>query len=417
MVDLSTALHNELHARPFPVVHGASQIFYVAVRNVSENDERDHVARFPVGTVELPAGRFAAFSTPAGELRIERHNEFNGYTLVCPSSVSAEDPFPPPSPSLGHWLNGIPGERVLRIRVGLQVRETTTPRREDLVPILGDYQLCGALCSEGAAAVWTAFHHDIEGWTRFLIHDLSLQSARRAGRLVQRLLDAESYRCMALLALPQARALASRLTEMEDRLTETVGAQVDANLSTHDRDILERLTALSLDVEHARSDYGRRASATTAYAAIFERRMNALREERLDRFQTLSEFLERSMTPAFRTCSDTSVRLDQLSVRLDRATDLLRTQVDITLEDQNRELLASLDRRTEAGLRLQETVEGLSVVAISYYLVALLQDVLEGLHGIGVEVHREFAILIALPFIVLLTWRSVHTIRRAVRHR
>src|SRR3546814_18423991 len=54
------------------------------------------------------------------------------------------------------------------------------------------------------------------------------------------------------------------------------------------------------------------------------------------------------------------------------ASNLLRTRVDIELEAQNRDVLMSMNRRARLQLRLQETVEGLSVVAISYYVVGLV---------------------------------------------
>ncbi|MGT2466713.1 DUF3422 family protein [Mesorhizobium atlanticum] len=67
-----------------------------------------------------------------------------------------------------------------------------------------------------------------------------------------------------------------------------------------------------------------------------------------------------------------------LSRKLTRATTLLRTWVDVDVEKQNRDLLASMNNRARLQLRLQQTVEGLSVAAVSYYVVGLIGYVAKG---------------------------------------
>ena len=84
----------------------------------------------------------------------------------------------------------------------------------------------------------------------------------------------------------------------------------------------------------------------------------------------------RRYDPAMRTCRSAKERLDELSARAERASDLLRTRVDVANQAQNVEVLRAMDRRAALQLRLQETVEGLSVVAISYYAVNLAAGLL-----------------------------------------
>jgi len=101
-----------------------------------------------------------------------------------------------------------------------------------------------------------------------------------------------------------------------------------------------------------------------------------LREERFLGRQTFSEFMMRRFSPTVRTCQAAQKRLQDISDRAARASDLLSTRVNVRTAAQNRTLLEQMDKRSELQLRLQETVEGLSVVAISYYCVNLFSYLL-----------------------------------------
>ncbi len=70
-----------------------------------------------------------------------------------------------------------------------------------------------------------------------------------------------------------------------------------------------------------------------------------------------------------------------------------------------------MDRRADLQLRLQKTVEGLSVVAISYYAVNLVSYIAYPLaKSAGVSKEMLTAALV-LP-VVALVWWAVHRIRR-----
>jgi len=125
-------------------------------------------------------------------------------------------------------------------------------------------------------------------------------------------------------------------------------------------------------------------------------------------YQSLDDFTERRLIPAVRTCDSFSARLDDLSRRAAWTSDLLRTRIDIALARQNRDLLSSMDRRTDLQLRLQQTVEGLSVVAISYYLVALIGHVL----GVVTIVSHDVAMAIAVPLVLLLVTFALYRMKR-----
>jgi len=129
-----------------------------------------------------------------------------------------------------------------------------------------------------------------------------------------------------------------------------------------------------------------RFGATGAYEAIVQQRIEALREARFEGRQTFAEFMLRRFDPAMRTVKSTETRLRSMTDRAFRAGELLRTKVEVDRSAQNQALLESMDRRAALQLRLQETVEGLSVVAISYYAVNLLSYLLAPVGaGIGID--------------------------------
>jgi uncharacterized membrane-anchored protein len=153
---------------------------------------------------------------------------------------------------------------------------------------------------------------------------------------MQRLLEIDTYRLMALLALPVAQKLTPWIGQAELQL-------------------LERLTALEAEIESRESAHHFRFMAAQAYHELVERRIAELRERRIQGLQTLEEVTERRLAPAMNTCGSVSSRLESLSRRVERTTQLLSTRVDVSREKQNQRILASMNRRAEAQLRLQQT--------------------------------------------------------------
>jgi uncharacterized membrane-anchored protein len=178
---------------------------------------------------------------------------------------------------------------------------------------------------------------------------------------------------------------------------------------------LKKLLTISAQIEQLEAQSSFRFGATDAYEAIVNQRIAVLREERFEGRQTFSEFMMRRFDPAMRTVKSTKSQLDSVSARARRAGDLLRTLVDVERSAQNQALLESMDKRADLQLRLQQTVEGLSVVAISYYALNiagyLVYPVLEPL---GISKGVAMAAL-TLP-VVGVVWAMVRRIRRGVGH-
>ena len=157
-----------------------------------------------------------------------------------------------------------------------------------------------------------------------------------------------------------------------------------------------------------------RFGATRAYYDITKRRIAELREERLLGVQTIDEFMSRRLAPAMATCASAEKRLLDLSERIARACDLLRTRVDIEREQQNQVLLASMNKRAKLQLRLQQTVEGLSIAAITYYLVSLVAYAAKALKMGGLSLSVEIVTGVSMPIVALIIWLGVKRMHKRV---
>jgi uncharacterized membrane-anchored protein len=307
------------------------------------------------------------------------------------------------------WLDAMPGELLVATSVTL-ARAADEPDVPGSGRLSRD-SLCCTAVSDGAALVWTDFRIHEDGFSRFLVIDRGL-SDRRAGRLVQRLLDIETYRTMAMLALPEAQRLGPAIAETGQRLTKlTVSMQAAAGAAS-DRALLDSLTALAAEVENLQAGSAYRFSAARAYDALVRARIAELRERRIEGWQTIGEFMDRRFAPAMRTCLSVADRLDRIAQRVNRAATLLRTRVDIAVEDQSQSLLSSVERSARRQLALQQTVEGLSVAAISYYVLGLIAYAAAALESIRPAVHAKLVTGAAIPVVILVVWLAIRRLRR-----
>jgi uncharacterized membrane-anchored protein len=224
------------------------------------------------------------------------------------------------------------------------------------------------------AIVASDFKMDENGYIRFGVLPIGQLGRHRLGRIVQRLLEIETYRAMSMLTLPIAKKVFTRLTELEKDLATTV-QEISGRAGTY-KENLDTLMTIASEIEYLNAENAFRFGAGDAYSALVDQRIFVLREERFLGRQTFSEFMMRRFSPTVRTCQAAQKRLQDISDRAARASDLLSTRVNVRTAAQNRTLLEQMDKRSELQLRLQETVEGLSVVAISYYCVNLFSYLL-----------------------------------------
>lgn len=401
------SLYEELHTRPSPKIQSPCYISHLALIRDSDEikSEQELVAmlcqRFSVNPPSVGASCF--YQNFGGfEFRWERHTEFSTYTFIRPDDGKDVPDFAM-SFIPKDWLNQLPGKLV--VAVNLLAKNKGLDKADENHFFEGQKPV-GSSVANGKAQVKTSFRLHSDGFGRFYVLNNGL-NASQTGRLVQRLLELETYRLMALMGLPVARSLVSEVSTMEEQLATLNQRIAEIKIEEHERDLLRQLSLTAAKIEQYRSDTNYRFSATNAYHALVGKRLDQVFEQKISGMQTMREFLERRLTPGIRTCDSVRDRLEDLSRRIHRTTSLLRTRVEVSIESQNQKLLASMDRRSSMQLRLQQTVEGLSVVAIGYYLLSLLGYGFAGMEEWGYPINKVIASGVAMPIVLSLVYLAV----------
>ncbi|RTL46774.1 MAG: DUF3422 family protein [Burkholderiales bacterium] len=402
-------LADELHARPFETLASPGRVFSVATLRTDAAQDAQCLAHLTELEPALAASGATHLRLQWHGLRIkwERHTEFFSLSIFSEGGEGGAfdtcwlDVLPE------GWLARLPGEMVSATLVALLPCPGEPPHVREVAPLFGSEPVVGNRIADGAATVVTDLRA-VDGVTRFLVFDHAL-NRRRAGRTAQRLVEIDTYRMMALLSLPLAARRMGELGAEEAQLASLMERFRGA--ADGDEALLGELVSLAARVEHALADHGARFSATRAYGGIVDRRMAELREAVVPGLQPLSEFLDRRFRPAVESCAATAARQAELSKRIARAAQLLQTRSEVERERQNQSLLASLDRRQGMQLRLQEMVEGLSVIAMSYYGVGLAAYALKPLAK-AVGANEAWVIGALVPVVGLAVMWNLRRLRR-----
>lgn len=412
---LRAAVLGELHARPFTAIETPRRVLHFAFDTTGERGAADRAALFAFcagrGLVMPRAAdkhHRVTFGTTA--LRWEQHSEFTTYTWELPAEATAEAarPFHPPATTLAALMGLVPppGPVLVALDLHLVAGQGIAPER-----LFDRASLAVAENSDSTALYATDFQCDPTGFVRMLVIDRGL-GAERAGALVQRLLELETYRTLALLALPEAQRLAPSIANIERRLAEITEDMRGTSGLAGNRAHLDELTELAAELEAGAAASLFRFGASRAYNEIVRLRLETIGERKVDGLPTWTSFLARRMQPAMRTCVTTEERQTGLSSKLERTAQLLRTRVEVALQQQNQDLLKSMNERTRLQLRLQATVEGLSVAAITYYVVGLIHYLAEGVAAAGVHIEPGIITAAVVPVVALVIWSVVRRVRR-----
>lgn len=326
-----------------------------------------------------------------------------------PSAASAKPPVISPS-----------GQPLVALRFYIDTPEQPRWSARGENERLTGSRIIAVTANGGRTKIMTDFNFHADGYSRFLVQDSS-DNPNRLGRLIQRLIDIETYRTLALMSWPLAKSAGQEIGVIDEelrKLVQEIGSEENGSAGPQDQArLLSELTALAVRAETVGAETNFRFSAAKAYYSIVSSRLEELREERIEGNQRLSSFIERRLGPAIRSFQAILDRQNSTSARIARASSLLRTRVDVELERQNQDLLASMDRRSELQLRLQQTVEGLSVAAVSYYCIGILSWLLKGIPKKFLPVDPAAITTAAAPFIILTIWLMVRRIRRSTHEK
>jgi uncharacterized membrane-anchored protein len=421
---LRLVLHNEVHARPSARIRLPAFIVLVGVFNdgVSREQEWEHLKQLqPQLTLEEVQSNFVRLRLGTYTLKWERHTEFTRYSLVqaLPKDAGLDSQEPE---LLSHlalpegWLANIPGRTFAAVKL-IMLHDDLSEPAQSLVKArhwFGEHGVVASRMGNPAhSLVVTDFFVRETGFERMLVLAPIGTSDTRGGRISQRLLELETYRLMALRGLPVAKTVGAQLGQAERELADITNAL--QSKASQDQSLLDRLIGLAASVELIHAEHAFRFAATAAYDKLVRERITELRESPISGTQTIGEFMQRRLSPAMSTVAATAQRLSNLSERISRTSALLRTRVDIATEEQNSQLLAKLTKGQELQLRLQTTVEGLSIAAISYYVISLLLYLGKAAKAAGLPIHPEMAAGAFVPLVLWLVWRTNKRIHDKLR--
>ena len=404
---LRAAALNEVHARPFQMMEAPRIVLHLAFMTDAAQAEaaRTRLAALCQRNglaVPAPNARHHVVPLSGGSLRFEVHAEFTTYSWDARGGVGA---LPPETP-FGEAFEP-PGPLMVAARLDLVRDERPTP---ELFAQFDPGSLAASQAAGGRALIASDFREDGDGYTRLLVVDRGL-GPQEAGPLAQRLLEVETYRTLAMLGLPEAQRLQPEIRHVENELVKIGGLFRTSEGFETNRKLLDELTLLAGEIESGAAATAFRFGASRAYAEIVGLRLKAMDEQPIEGYSSFTDFLARRMQPAMRTCLTLESRQQDLSRKLARAAALLRARVDVELSQQNRALLDSMNRRARLQLRLQQTVEGLSVAAVSYYVVGLIGYLAKGSSVMGIELDPGHVTAYAVIPVALLVWLVVRRVR------
>jgi uncharacterized membrane-anchored protein len=387
---LRQPLSQELHARPFLRIDGSASVSHLAI--YSERDEEMHgrllAALTAAMSLPAPLPQHNHYTAKQGEWQIkwEKHTEFSTFTFVRTGAQdrlfggAAMNELP------ASWLALLKESVLVAVHAELRCAGEAEQARAKVHEWLPGPVLVGSRVLSGGEVYCDWLVHD-DHFSRFLVLDLGFREAQ-AGRLIQRLLEIETYRMMALLALPDARRHSQFLGKLDGSLSALMQRMEQPGHDHDDAYLLRELTHLAGQVQ-AHAGLETRFSASAAYEKLVLARIAELREERIEGFPTIAEFMQRRLLPAMQTCSSVWARHQQSATRVARAVDLLRTRVNLAQEAHTTALLEGMNRTARTQLRMQHAVEGLSVAAISYYVLSLSGAGLRALHAAHLPLDPE----------------------------
>ncbi len=412
---LRVALHNEIHARPPEPLRSPLLVSHVVM--LLQESEREacrmHLAQWLQNhhlPPPAPDTNHLRAEVAGVRVRWELHTEFASYTFFRPAEDAPNDGVSTALQALPEaWLATLPGACLCKLH--LTVADTAHAALAERVRrIFRQDALAGSSVADGQAEIFTDFVLQPDDSSHALVLDKGL-SPRRLGRLVQRLLEIETYRMGALLGLPVARDSGVTLAHGEAELA-LLAKLIRTAKPEDEAQLLDRLTRLAGEIEGQYAATHSRFSASSAYFELVRKRIADIAETRLDNLQSIRDFMDRRLTPAMNTCDWVVRRQQGLSERISRMSHLLRTRVEIEQQQSSRDVLTAMNERQALQLRLQRTVEGLSVAAITYYVVGLIHYLAEGARAYGLALETAWVTGVAVPVVALAAWGGLRLLHK-----
>lgn len=413
-------LTSELHSRPFPALSVPAQVFFLALKRPVEAANRnkyedrllliDLLDRY--GAVH-PIPNALHYFGKVGNYRLkwESHTGFVTYTLF----IDALSPIPFDPSAFGFfpsdWLKACQDVRVTSALIHIDKMPEQHVLKSHVVDWFEHESLAVSRILDKDAVMASDFRIDKAGHTRFAVFVSPGVGVQRVGRIVQRLCEMETYKTMSMLGFVKTSYITSHLREIDTRLSSLIEHMGSPTCDAETT--LSALMSIATELENHIAQTSYRFGATSAYERIVSDRIEALRETRFEGRQTFSEFMLRSFDPAMRTVKAVERQLNGIAKRALTAAELLRTRVEVERSAQNQKLLEAMARRTTIQLKLQGAVEGLSIVAISYYAANLAVDIMMPLATVN-EIEPRWLVAGLTPVVIIAVWLVIRKVRQSI---
>ena len=403
-------IHAETHARPVSPMTGSATISRVAFMSADRGQDLAVLQRRIADLANIPANRAAGarqldFECDGHAIVWEMHNEFATLTWKSPLGDT------------NTWPKGIGLELhtnvalVSATRVDVIEDDSVDPARLEQ---LAENSLCHSAIYVGQARIATDFVADADRFISFVVAARSC-GAQRRGVIVRRLLEVETYRCFALLGLPVARQVGGRVQGYEQGLAAIMAEIGEGSTPDAHQTSLEALHKLSVEVSQTVEETSFRFAATQAYGQIIAERLARLGEASIGESTTIQRYLDNRVQPALATCRAMEKRLTELGTKVQRSIELLDATITVSIQTQNQEVLDTILQTAQSQYRLQETVEGLSIIAISYYALGILGYIAEGAHEF-MPVDKPVLLTVLAPVVILVVFFGMRRLRRTIHN-
>lgn len=410
---LRARILEEMHARPYAPISAPRCILrqaFLCDQTSSASAAHDKFANWCTQQNIKPPqdnARHHSVTFENTKLTWERHTEFISLTWDCAQKRGAHTRLW--TMAKLHTQNILAKSPLLISATKLDLVMKKKPGQFDMCEFDSE-SLCMSSIEDGKAIIMTDFRQDLYGATKYAIQNDTLDSAA-CGVLVRRLLEIETYRSVALLGFETVKTIMPRISKIEGQLvdlTEHIGDKTD--LATT-RATLEKITDIAGELASLSASSQYRFSATRAYYELINGRIERINEAPMDGYSKIEEFLGKRLAPAMRTCVNVENRISVAGVKLSGVSNLLRTKVDIQMQSQNHLLLETMNTRAMLQYRLQKTVEGLSIAAVSYYIVGLIAYMIKGF-GVNIPISTAKLTALSVPLTLLAVWLVIRKIHR-----
>lgn len=376
-------ISNEIHRRPYYELYSPLRVslFSLHTKNSQKNYKYLHELCQYL-SIPSPVDSSLTFKHTYQNkftLKWESHREFCTFQFIKNQNIETNNLFKQSNfeyiPEL--WVDSL--ENIINC-VNLEVIDNhNIQNNEDIYNAFDNNYIVGSYMNDKKAKLYSDFRIDGNGYHRILMVNENL-TRHQLGRSVQRVLDVESYRSMAMIGLFNNKEINSELDILNNELLQ-INRDFEIKKEINLEEYYNKLTYIANRAHRLNNENKFRFQASNSYFPIINERLKELKLSTIDCIQPYDIYLNSRLNPAKRTSETTEKRLNETLQQMDRTANLIQTNVELDVKNSNNLLLDSMNKKTDVQIKLQKTVEGLSTVVLTYYSVTLFNHAITGIYN------------------------------------